>query len=76
MRFKRAQHRAVAAEHDDEVGRSEVAVRRTVVLLRLVLRIDELDAALARDPLEAFERLADRLRVTVRDDRRSANGLS
>ena len=74
--LQRAQHRPVAAEHDDEVGRSEVAVRRTVVLLGLVLRIDELDAALARDALEAFERLADRLRVTVRDDRRSANGLS
>ena len=76
MRFKRAQHRAVAAEHDHEVGRSEIAVRRTVVLLGLVLRIDELDAALARDALEAFERLADHLRVAVRDDRRSANGLS
>jgi hypothetical protein len=46
------------------------------VLLSLVLRIDELDSALAGDPLEAFERLADRLRVTVRDDRRSVNGLS
>ena len=60
----------------DEVGRSEIAVRRTVVLLGLVLRIDELDAALARDALEAFERLADHLRVAVGDDRSSANGLS
>jgi hypothetical protein len=46
------------------------------VLLGLVFRVDELDAARARDTLEAPQGLPDRLAVTVGDDRRSANGLS
>jgi hypothetical protein len=46
------------------------------VLLCLVLGVEQLDTAFRGDPLEAFERLADRLPVTMRDDRRSADGLS
>jgi hypothetical protein len=46
------------------------------VLLRLVRGKDEIDAGLRSDVFEAFERLADRLRMTVRDDGRSADRLS
>ena len=46
--LERAQHRAVAAEHDDDVGLCGVAVRGTLVLLRLVRRIHQLPTPVSR----------------------------
>ena len=61
--LQRPQHRPVAAQHDDEVGR-----RRVVG--------DDLDARVGGQRLEPGDRIPDRLRPAVRDDGRPADGLS
>ena len=75
--LERAQHRAVAAEDDRDVGRLEIVLRLAVpVLLDLLARKEELHARLEGDLLEAFERRADRRRLAVRDDGGAVNRLS
>src|SRR6266508_4435270 len=46
------------------------------VLFGFVFREEQLDPGLGRDALEPRERLADRARLPVRDDRGRAHGLS
>ena len=69
-RVERAQHRAVAAEHDGEVDASTSAPPSRAS--RLVVD-EQLDARLARDGREPRERRPDRLRLAVRDHGRAAD---
>jgi len=74
-RRQRAQDGPVAAEHHRDVGSRRIRPGLEPLLLRLARRIQQLDAVLLRDRLQARQPGADLLRLAVRNHRGARNGL-
>src|SRR4029078_4317157 len=75
IRAERPEHRAVAAEDDDEIRVARVTARLHAVPGGLLRAEDQLDAGGAGDLEEPRDAVADLLLASVRDERRACNGL-